>query len=186
MAADFARDSQSGAESSRSRSPGARGHTAEAERPGETSRAQAQAIWNDARNGVRSALNEKQRSTAADIHEFAGALRSAARNIDQHSPVVRVAEQAAESLERLSGKLRSKDLDGLVHDVQVFARSQPAVFLGMAVAAGFLAARFVKSSSPDTDSRDDHPTAFSPAGSQPDRDATTETALTFPYDPRRK
>lgn len=183
MAAEYEREFKGGAEQNRSRMSGASGATAEPGRPGDSGKAQA--AWNDTKASVRSALNEKQRSTAADIHEFAGALRSAARNIDRHSPVGRVAEQAADSLEHFSGKLRSKDLDGLIHDVQSFARSQPAVFLGMAVAAGFLAARFVKSSSPHSTPRE-RPTGFgSPAGPQPDPDATMETASTFPYDTGR-
>ncbi|HEX5476911.1 MAG TPA: hypothetical protein VFX09_03570, partial [Burkholderiales bacterium] len=60
--------------------------------------------------------------------------------------IVRVADLAADGLERLSGTLRNKDLDTLVGDVESFARRQPAAFFGVAIAAGFLAVRFVKSS----------------------------------------
>jgi len=53
-------------------------------------------------------------------------------------------------LERLSGTLRNKDLDGMVRDAESFARRQPLVFFGAAMAAGFLAVRFLKSSSEAT------------------------------------
>lgn len=108
---------------------------------------QAQAMWGDAKESVRAALGEKQAATAADIGDFARALRSAARQIERNAPAARIAEQTADGLERLSGTLRGKDLNTLVRDIESFARGQPAVFLGVAVAAGFLATRFLKSSS---------------------------------------
>lgn len=153
---------------------------------GETARRQAQAMWNDTRESVRSAVSEKQHTTASEIRQFAGALRDAARNIEQGGPMARMAEQAADGLERLSGKLGSKDLDGLVHDVESFARSQPAVFLGMAVAAGFLAARFLKSSSRYTaQPYEEGPAGYSPPGSQSES-AVAGTGPAFPtYEERR-
>jgi hypothetical protein len=96
-------------------------------------------MWSDATSG---------------IGEFAGALRNAARQIDDgRSPTTaRFARQAADSLERISGNLRGRDLDSVVREVEGFARAQPALFLGAAVAAGFLAIRFLKSSNTETSS----------------------------------
>jgi hypothetical protein len=152
---------------------------------GEMGRAQAQAIWTDTKASVRAALNERQHSTAAELHDFASALRGAARNVDQGGTAARVAEQAADGLERLSGTLRSKDVDGLIHDVESFARSQPAVFLGMAVAAGFLAIRFLKSATPEHATRaEPGPTGYTPVGPRPDLDAMAETTTPYPHEPR--
>jgi hypothetical protein len=125
------------------------GHGAvrETRRAAEAGKEQARAMWSEARESVRSVLNERQTATAADIGDFARALRSAARQIEHNATAARVAEQTANGLERLSGTLRGKDLNTLVRDIESFARAQPAVFLGAAVAAGFLAARFLKSSS---------------------------------------
>jgi hypothetical protein len=58
----------------------------------------------------------------------------------------RYAGKAAEGLERLSDDLRGADFDQLVARTENYARRNPAVFLGGAVAAGFLFARFIKSS----------------------------------------
>jgi hypothetical protein len=189
MAVDTKPDSRAGTDKAGYRTTDRNATAAEADRSAETHRAaergkaQAQAVWNDTKASVRSALNETQHSTAADIHDFAAALKDAAHSLDRRGPAGRVAEQAADSLERLSGKLRSKDFDGLVHDVEAFARSQPAVFLGMAVAAGFLAARFLKSSNPYSGDRlEEGPIGYSPAGPQ---QAANAEASTFPYDPGR-
>ncbi|MGQ0751498.1 MAG: hypothetical protein ACT4PS_13255 [Betaproteobacteria bacterium] len=186
MAVDTEPDQRARRQRPEQQTAGAGSAAARGDSIGETGRAQAEAVWNDAKASVRSVLNERQRSTAAELHDFANALRGAARNIDQRGPVVRVAEQAADGLEQLSGKLRSKDLDGLIHDVESFARSQPAVFLGMAVAAGFLAVRFLKSTGPDRAARPEAgPTGFTPAGPRPDLDAMADTTPAFDHDPRR-
>jgi hypothetical protein len=112
----------------------------------EAGKEQTSAIWSETKESVRSALGEKQAATAADIGDFARALRSAARQIEHNAAATRIAEQTADGLERLSGTLRGKDLNTLVREIESFARAQPAVFLGTAVAAGFLVTRFLKSS----------------------------------------
>jgi len=110
---------------------------------------QAGAVWDGARENVRSALAEQQQAAAAGVGDLAGALRSAAHELDgeQKASVARVVGRAADGLERLAGTLRSKDLDTIVSDAQTFARREPALFLGAAVAVGFLAVRFLKSGS---------------------------------------
>lgn len=184
MATEIGRDELGSSTQGAYRTRGDTGATDEAQRLADVGKAEAKAIWEDTKASVRSALNEKQSSTAADIGELAGALRNAARGINQDRPVAHIAAHAADSLDRLSGTLRNKDFDRLMHEVQSFARSQPAVFLGMAVAAGFLATRFLKSSASHTDiglepERRRYDTgpdrATSIAGSEPP----------FPYDPRR-
>ena len=112
---------------------------------------QANAIWNDTKDSARSVLNEQQRAAAGGLGEFANALRKVAREMGdrgQAAPMSRMMESAAQGLERFSGSLREKDMSGLVRDVESFARRQPVAFFGAAVAAGFLAVRFLKSSNP--------------------------------------
>jgi len=66
----------------------------------------------------------------------------------------RLLEQANDGLRRFSDTLRNKDLDQMVREAESFARRQPALFLGAAALAGFLAVRFLKSSSPRDDGND--------------------------------
>jgi ElaB/YqjD/DUF883 family membrane-anchored ribosome-binding protein len=65
--------------------------------------------------------------------------------IDQSA--TRLVEQAGDGLRRIADSVRSKNLDEVVRDAESFARLQPALFLGAAAVAGFLAVRFLKSSS---------------------------------------
>lgn len=118
---------------------------------GRAARERAGAVWSDARNVARSKLSEQQNEAAQGIGDFAGALRQAATEVEgrQQPTVAKLAQCAADGLDRLSGALRSKDLDSMVRDAEAYARRQPAAFFGVAVAAGFLAVRFLKSSRRD-------------------------------------
>jgi hypothetical protein len=112
-------------------------------------REQANATWSDTKEKARSTLNEQQQAAAAGIGDLAYALHSAAGDLGRkdRKTVSHLAEEAANGLERLSQTLRGKDLGTMLHEAEAFARREPALFVGAAVAAGFLAVRFLKSSS---------------------------------------
>jgi len=90
---------------------------------------------------------EKQKNRALDeIGTLASALRRTGDSLDSNSISSTVVDRAAGTLETLGRGLQGKDLDTLVRDAESFGRRNPAVFLGVAAALGFVAARFVKSS----------------------------------------
>ena len=101
----------------------------------------------DLQSATRSAkehLSGKKDDAASAIGSFAGTLRKAARESGDGESGVPMAEWAADGLERVSATLRANDLNGMVRQVESFARSQPVAFFFAAAAAGFLATRFVK------------------------------------------
>lgn len=110
---------------------------------------QARAIWQDAKETARSGLGQYKQSTAKGIGDLATALHTSAQELESRdqSTVARFARSAADGLQQLSGALDRRDLDGLVREAETFARQRPLVFFGAAVAAGFLAVRFLKSTS---------------------------------------
>jgi hypothetical protein len=112
-------------------------------------REQANATWSDTKEKARSTLNEQQQAAAEGIDDLADALHAAAGDLGRKDKgtVSDLAEEAARGLERLSQTLKGKDLGMMVHEAEAFARREPALFLGAAVAAGFLVVRFLKSSS---------------------------------------
>jgi hypothetical protein len=73
------------------------------------------------------------------------------RDSDQ-GKVADYADMAADQIRHFSDQLQQKDVRELMSDVEGFARRQPAVFLGGAFALGLLGARFLKSSSPTSES----------------------------------
>lgn len=113
-----------------------------------------QRLSQDARDTARSMLGEQQQAAARSLGSMAGALRRAAAEEDNGGGAPsRLAESAADGLQRMSEALRSRDLDALLRDAEDFARRQPAVFIGAAALAGFLAVRFLKSTQRSDDRR---------------------------------
>ncbi len=110
----------------------------------------AQETVGKAKEQGKSMLGEQKHAAAGQVEGFAQALRRAAEQLDSQdqSPAAGYVHQAAEGLDKLGGALREGNMDSLAAQVQDYARRQPGVFLGGAVAAGFLLARFLKSSSP--------------------------------------
>lgn len=110
---------------------------------------QARAIWQDAKDTARSGLGQYKQTTAKGMCDLAAALRTSAQDLEskEQPTVARLARSAADGLQQLSGALERRDLDGLVREVESFARRQPLAFFGGAMAVGFLAVRFIKSTS---------------------------------------
>ena len=67
----------------------------------------------------------------------------------QHDTDARYVEQATGQLDRITQRLKDKDVGELIEDAQRLARRQPAMFVFGAFALGLLGARFLKSSPPD-------------------------------------
>jgi hypothetical protein len=101
---------------------------------------------------VRTLFGEQQQAAASGLGEFAGALRRAAHDSKGGGSVTRVAESAADQLQRFSESLQRSDFDSILRNAESFARRQPVAFIGAAAVAGFLAVRFLKSSSPASSS----------------------------------
>ena len=119
------------------------------ERAFDSAQEQTRALWQDAKESARSMLDEHKHSAASGICDIAEALRTSARNLSgkDQTTVARLARGAADGLDQLSGAIERRDLDGWVREAEALARRRPVAFFGAAVAAGFLAARFLKSSS---------------------------------------
>ena len=117
----------------------------------------------NATEAVKSSVTEQKEAAASSLGNLAGALRKAARESDDgDASATRIVEWAAEGLERVSTTLRSNDLDGMVRQVQSFARSQPVAFFLAAAAAGFLATRFLKAGADSQDRKSDLPSVQNP------------------------
>lgn len=95
-----------------------------------------------------SSFFEEQKAAAAErVVGFADALRTTASRLEEEDDQTSsIARRAADGMERLAGSLRDRDFGGFLHDAEDFARRSPAAFLGGSMTAGFLLARFLKSS----------------------------------------
>jgi hypothetical protein len=86
-------------------------------------------------------LGEQVTSTADDIRSVGQQLREQGK--DQPA---KVADQAAQHVERVGSWLRDSDSDRLLHDVEDFGRRQPWAFALGGLALGVVASRFLKAS----------------------------------------
>jgi uncharacterized membrane protein len=101
-----------------------------------------------ARQQATDRLQEQKQRTADGVTGMAQAVRQTGQSLrtSDQTALAGYADQAADQLERLSGYLRRHDVQDLIWEVEGFARRRPAAFIGLAFGAGFLAARFLKSS----------------------------------------
>jgi hypothetical protein len=87
-------------------------------------------------------VGERVGSTAQDIRSVGEELR----NQGKDGPA-KVADQAADRIERAGRYLRDSDSDRILNDVEDFGRQRPWAVLAGAVMVGVAAARFLKASS---------------------------------------
>jgi ElaB/YqjD/DUF883 family membrane-anchored ribosome-binding protein len=110
-------------------------------------RAQASRLADQAIDQARSAATEGKSRAAEALTGVASAAREAAGKLGENpnaAPVGKVANQAADAIERFAGTLRDRDVDQLVDDVVGFVKRNPAVAVGAAVAVGFAIARMLR------------------------------------------
>jgi hypothetical protein len=116
-------------------------------------RAAVETLEDAARETVRaagkSAREAGQAGMAAGaerIESVAHAVRDAAERFDKDLPsAAAYVRDAAEGLERASSVLRERSIEDAFKLAENFARRQPAAFFGASVLAGFVLARFLKS-----------------------------------------
>lgn len=102
------------------------------------------AAWEEAQ-----AQFEQQRSFVAEqANKVASALHNMAREFDQQDQHAfsNYTNRLASYSDALSEKLRDKDLNYFVDEARSISRRQPLLFVGGAIAAGFVLARFLRSS----------------------------------------
>ncbi len=108
-------------------------------------------LMDRARETVKTQIGTQKNNAATGLNDVAQALLLSSNHLQEQGQggVAHYADAAAEKITSLSGYLRESDVEEVLDQVQSFARQQPALFLGGAVLLGVVAARFLKSSSPD-------------------------------------
>jgi ElaB/YqjD/DUF883 family membrane-anchored ribosome-binding protein len=90
-------------------------------------------------------IGDAQTKAADQTRTAATKLRETASGLDGELPWMKTAlDKTAEGLERLNSALGSGDIEQILETTKDFARRQPALFLGLSVAAGFALARVGK------------------------------------------
>lgn len=100
-----------------------------------------------------SKIEGQKKNLSGGLVAIADSIRQAGQTLrdgDEKNPVTdltaKYGETFADQIEQVSNYFDRKDLRAISRDVENFARRQPMIFIGVAFAAGLLAARFLKSS----------------------------------------
>jgi hypothetical protein len=114
----------------------------------EQAQAAAGQVTEQAKQQAASQLETQKERTVDSLVTVAQALRQTGQHLheQQQGAIATYVEQAAERVEGLTNHLRSRDVTQLLGDTEDLARHKPGLFLGAAVALGFVGARFLMSS----------------------------------------
>ncbi len=110
----------------------------------------AEGIVEQAKHVAETKVTDQKTKVADGLGDIAHALRQATSA--RHEPVVDAVkpyvDKAADRLENVSTYVQDKTLKDMAKDLEDFARREPALFLGGALAIGLIGGRFLKSASP--------------------------------------
>ncbi|MBT2368117.1 hypothetical protein J7E88_23055 [Streptomyces sp. ISL-10] len=120
-----------------------------------TAAEQARAVAGEARQQAGSAVRDLRQRVmeegqgqaerlAGTVRQWADDLAGLARNAPGDSPARSLAAQASDQGHRAADYLDKNGVEGLVGDLQGFARRRPGAFLGGAVVAGLVVGRLAK------------------------------------------
>ena len=118
----------------------------------------ASSLAGQAKQKLTGTLDSQRGAAAGFVEQLAQSVQRSGEQFEGRQDwLASAVGRGAAELNTLAGSLRDKDLGELAGEVQAFARRQPALFIGAALAAGFAVARVGKMVAGDL-SRDDLPT----------------------------
>ncbi|CAL9286760.1 hypothetical protein [Streptomyces sp. SudanB52_2052] len=131
---------------------------------GET-REQAGAATRELRGRVTEQAESQTKRGAQALRQWADDLSGLADKADGDSPAKTLVAQVADRGHRAADYLDKQGAEGLVQDLQGFARRRPGAFLGAAALAGLVVGRLAKAGSKADGSRPG-PSALPPSPSE--------------------
>ena len=108
-------------------------------------------VASDARQAAREQLDKRSSAAGERVGEAAGDARGVAehlRSTGREGPA-RLADEAAERMDRFAAYLRESDTDRILDDIRRVGRTQPALLVAGAAVVGIVVGRLVKVSQPD-------------------------------------
>jgi ElaB/YqjD/DUF883 family membrane-anchored ribosome-binding protein len=102
-----------------------------------------------AQSRAREQVDQRSTQAGEQVSATAQALRSTSQQLREQGqdPQAKAAEKVAHHADRVGRYLTESDADRLLSDAEDFGRRQPMAVVGIGVALGFAASRFLKASS---------------------------------------
>jgi hypothetical protein len=108
--------------------------------------------------GQASTVAQQQMTSAAEgLDSAAGAVNAVGDRLRENNlgELSQYTGMAAEQIEKLATWLRTTTPEEIAHDIEDFAKKQPAVFVAGALALGLIGVRFLRSTSQDKNEKND-------------------------------
>lgn len=119
----------------------------EAREKAEGMQAYAREKSEQAKNQAIHMIEDAEHRAAGTLHDVCDALHKTSEELRADHPTLsRYTDLTADELDRLASTLENKSVGEIVTETESIARRQPELFIGGAVALGFLLGRFMRSS----------------------------------------
>lgn len=99
-----------------------------------------------ARGQATGFIDQRKNETAQSISDLASSLRDSGKTFEDRPNILAFMGSAADGLEQLADGIRDRSFAEIYAEAEDFARRKPLVVGAATIAAGFLLARFIKSS----------------------------------------
>ena len=121
----------------------------------ETVQGAASDLTQNFRQQITGQITEQQKRAVDALETVALLFQQAGEHArkEENETIANYADRAAEQIEKLSHTIGDREVDQLVSETKQLAKKQPGWFVGGALAAGFLGARFLRSSSQEQESQ---------------------------------
>jgi len=112
---------------------------------------QAKNVAGQAQTQIRDQVDQRSTQAGEQVSQQAKDIRSVSESLREQGKdgPAKIADQAAERIEKVGSYLTDNDADRILNDVEDFARKQPWAVIAGGLALGFAASRFLKASQSD-------------------------------------
>lgn len=105
------------------------------------------ALFESAKGQATGFVDERKNEAARSVAEIAASLRETGNSFGERPNIQAFVGSAADGLEQLATSIQERSFADLYSDAEAYARRSPVTVAAVAAVAGFLLARFIKSSS---------------------------------------
>lgn len=107
---------------------------------------QGRHFLDSAKTQATSFVDQRKDDAAQSVSDLAKTLRDTLKQFEDRPNIRAFADSAAEGLDQLAETIRSRSFNEIFGDVEQAMRRRPAAVAAASLVAGFLTARFIKSS----------------------------------------
>ncbi len=117
---------------------------------GREAKEQGRQVLEEMKYRARDQADGQARRAAESLRGVAAQLGSMAELSDEQGMLVDMARNGADQIQRFADRLGNDGVDGLLTDVEQFARRRPGLFLAATFGAGMVLGRLVRASDPES------------------------------------